>query len=593
MNLKEKYLQSLYQTERLIKKTEDKTVEIVKHTQMGEFAVRKSLTDKSRGEVYHILKSLNHINIIKVLDVFEFEENTIVIEEYIPGQTLDECLKSPVEEVTVINWIEQICTALEFLHNQSPPIIHRDLKPSNIMLYREQIILIDFDIARTVKPDSNKDTRFVVTPDYAPPEQYGFAQTDARSDIYALGIVFRECLQGKTNKWVSVIEKCTAIDPEKRYQTVKEVILGKKRKERPIWKIALPISLGVISLSLVLLNVLGIFPPEHSKTDVPHLNSTQSTVPIVTSQNDKDEQNISNKSSVATNPTDITLPKDIPQTVAPLNNKDEQNISDKNSNVTKSNNDISQQRTSPVLLTSEDLAEFGPPGSLYANIAETAYTLDEFWGKRENLDSIIVIPDSKNELYDLVESGYAYNKQGNYAKARDVYIQATKITPKDAVDYNNRGISFSASSFVDNRKFAIIDFNKAIELNPQFAEAYYNLGNFYLFNIARPREMAIEDIIEKFNKAVELNPRFSEAYYYLGLIYLKNKKYDLAITNFTKSIQYSTKLKLAYFKRATAYFETGQYALAIADLDSILEIEPENKDAFYCRKFVLKRAKKL
>lgn len=246
--MKKEYLQQLFQTEHILKQTETVTVEVVRNTQTGDLCVKKTLSDRSLGKIYQVLKNIEHIHIVNVIDVFDLETSLVVIEEYIQGQTLIERLVAAVEENTVIYWIKQISNALEFLHNQSPPIIHRDLKPSNIMLQRGQIVLIDFDIARSIKPDVSRDTRFIGTSGYAPPEQYGFAQTDTRSDIYALGVLFRECLQGKTTKWEPVIKKCTAIDPANRYQTVGEVVIAIKGKERHINKFTPFIAVAIIMM---------------------------------------------------------------------------------------------------------------------------------------------------------------------------------------------------------------------------------------------------------------------------------------------------------------------------------------------------------
>jgi hypothetical protein len=82
----------------------------------------------------------------------------------------------------------QICTVLEYLHSRRPPIIFRDMKPSNVMVTNAGVIkLVDFGIARTYKEDKLQDTIALGSENYAAPEQWGEAQTDARSDIYGLG----------------------------------------------------------------------------------------------------------------------------------------------------------------------------------------------------------------------------------------------------------------------------------------------------------------------------------------------------------------------------------------------------------------------
>src|SRR5262249_30575595 len=90
-----------------------------------------------------------------------------------------------------------LCRLLNYLHNLQPPVIYRDLKPSNIMLAPSgQLYLIDFGVARRFNPTRSKDTVAFGSPGYAAPEQYGRAQTTARSDIYSLGATLYTLLTG-------------------------------------------------------------------------------------------------------------------------------------------------------------------------------------------------------------------------------------------------------------------------------------------------------------------------------------------------------------------------------------------------------------
>ncbi|GEM_PF-1523537 len=145
-----------------------------------------------------LLASLNHLNLTRVVDFFQENNKYYLVMDLVEGNTLEEMLESrstPFPEATVVGWALQLCEVLDYLHSQNPPIVFRDLKPSNIMFDDEgHIRLIDFGVARLFKPGKSKDTSSFGTAGYAPPEQYGKGQTDARSDIYALSATLHQLL---------------------------------------------------------------------------------------------------------------------------------------------------------------------------------------------------------------------------------------------------------------------------------------------------------------------------------------------------------------------------------------------------------------
>ena len=145
-----------------------------------------------------LLAQLDHSNIPKVSDSFTENQKHYIIMEFVQGETLEARLARqgrPCNEVDVRDWALQLCDVLAYLHGQNPPVIFRDLKPGNIMITPQgQIKLIDFGIARLFKPGKSGDTHVMGTPGFASPEQYGQGQTDARSDIYSLGVVLHHLL---------------------------------------------------------------------------------------------------------------------------------------------------------------------------------------------------------------------------------------------------------------------------------------------------------------------------------------------------------------------------------------------------------------
>ncbi|HEX3641166.1 MAG TPA: serine/threonine-protein kinase, partial [Ktedonobacteraceae bacterium] len=133
-----------------------------------------------------ILADLLHPNLPRIYDHFTENERSYLVMDFIEGQTLEDYLEkahgNPLPLDQIIEWGEQLCDVLSYLHNHQPPIIFRDLKPSNVMISESgHIYLIDFGIARIFKPGQSHDTVALGSPGFAAPEQYGKAQSSPRS----------------------------------------------------------------------------------------------------------------------------------------------------------------------------------------------------------------------------------------------------------------------------------------------------------------------------------------------------------------------------------------------------------------------------
>ncbi len=204
---------------------ESKTNEVwhVKVRATGQFAVMKII--KSGNVPCAELRDMANPILAKILYCAQDESDTVIVEEYVAGETLSEILRGGkfFDETAAQDFLLQMCDGLKILH--AAGIVHRDIKPSNLIRQSDgRIKLIDFDAARIFKADKRRDTRHLGTEGYAPPEQYGAGQTDNRSDIYALGVTAKEMLgknyRGRLEK---ILAKCTAYDPQYRYQSVDEL----------------------------------------------------------------------------------------------------------------------------------------------------------------------------------------------------------------------------------------------------------------------------------------------------------------------------------------------------------------------------------
>ncbi|MDE6626936.1 MAG: serine/threonine-protein kinase [Lachnospiraceae bacterium] len=199
-----------------------------------------------------VLKKVDHPVLPRIVDIIHCDNTIFVVMDYIEGRTLEEVLKSEGAQPQrqVIDWAKDLCSALNYLHSMDPPVIYRDMKPSNIMLKPDgRVKLIDFGTAKVMDRESTADTVALGTRGYAAPEQFGDVQgrgihkTDARTDIYSLGISLYYVLTGNPpgeppyavksirewNPMLSggldkIIKKCTMPAPEDRYQNCMELM---------------------------------------------------------------------------------------------------------------------------------------------------------------------------------------------------------------------------------------------------------------------------------------------------------------------------------------------------------------------------------
>lgn len=227
MNSEDMAILSFYEEKATV--SDKSEVFLVQHRETGRFYIKKHLSIYDR-ELYTSLKDMNIPGIPRIYHIAEDGNRLIVIEEYINGTPLSSFISEhgPFSACDAADIISNLCDILSVLHSCTPPIIHRDIKTSNIIISSDmQVTLIDFNASKKFDSGKNYDTCLMGTAEYAAPEQFGFSQSDARTDIYALGILLNILITGCFPKDVlcsgsaaRVVTKCTQMDPARRYSSV-------------------------------------------------------------------------------------------------------------------------------------------------------------------------------------------------------------------------------------------------------------------------------------------------------------------------------------------------------------------------------------
>ncbi|MBM3253421.1 MAG: tetratricopeptide repeat protein, partial [Candidatus Omnitrophica bacterium] len=171
---------------------------------------------------------------------------------------------------------------------------------------------------------------------------------------------------------------------------------------------------------------------------------------------------------------------------------------------------------------------------------------------------------------EVLNKGTTYMKEGKVSEAIMEFTKAIQMNPSSLKGYFARGIAHGTNG---NFGEALSDFNKVIEINPKFVPAYIVRGNLYDNN--GNYEQAISD----YNKAIEIDPKFASAYFERGLAYLNKNKYDLAVSDFNKVIEIDPNDVRAYSKRGIANVYKNNFTQASSDLKKAIEINPNDTEA--------------
>ena len=264
-----------------LKESEDSSTFLVKETATGILCVlkwgrnRQAEFLRNEMEIMEKMADRKLSGIPKAYRIFEENGEVYLVREYIEGMSLAQMVlqKGGISEAEICRISRKICQTAEQFQNPDEPMIHRDIKPENIVVTPGgEVVFIDFGTMRSYKKDGSRDTFVVGTRGTAAPEQYGYTQTDQRTDVYAIGQTMlymvsesyemnqlSECAVSRRMK--KIIEKACSFEPDKRYgdaaQLRRAVEKCQANNRKKVYKKAGAV-LGLIAAGYI----LAIFSPD-------------------------------------------------------------------------------------------------------------------------------------------------------------------------------------------------------------------------------------------------------------------------------------------------------------------------------------------
>ncbi len=262
-----------YTIKNCLKQSEHREIYLLEDTKENLYVLKKqsgklSSQLEQEQQIFELLTDIEGLAIPHYLDCWKEQDCCYLLRTYIKGCSLsyyfDHC--PHLSDTEIIHYMLGICHLVSILHQQHPPIIHRDIKPENFIIEKGTgiLYLVDFDTARVYTPDKSRDTMLIGTPAHAAPEQFGFSQSDVRTDIYALGKTLLYLAYGDTEviniksspiakPFQKIILHCTDFAPDKRYSDVGQLIRSLKRYQRhlnPSKSYVYQIGMGLLILAL-------------------------------------------------------------------------------------------------------------------------------------------------------------------------------------------------------------------------------------------------------------------------------------------------------------------------------------------------------
>jgi serine/threonine protein kinase/tetratricopeptide (TPR) repeat protein len=597
------------------------------------------MVERFKKEI-NLASQITHENVCRIYDLGEIDEIKYISMQFIDGENLKDFIQTSkrLSIESTIDISRQVCQALIAAHKKG--VIHRDLKPKNIMLDKKgTAFVMDFGIAKSIdSEDTIKPGAIVGTPYYMSPEQAIGEQIDHRADIYSLGAIMYEMLTGKppfqadtiagmihkhvneTPKPISqlnpqtpvelekIIMKCLEKKPDKRYQGINEIMDSLNRVESEIvvpakskkihWKQFAPLVAVFLIIMIIVFSYL--FKNKIKLDSSLKSDQMQSIVvlPFEDLSSKKDQQYICYGmcQDIIVKLSQINGLKVIPATLETLDR--EKNIFEiakergwfaiLHGSFRKEKDNI---RITPLLTKVDDESIIW--SKIYNRKRERAFEVEDDIArtiaealKVEVLPDTFTVPKSREprnvEAYEYylkgrkyIEEKYSiYRREEDFETAMRMYEKAIEIDPNYALTYWGLGDAYT-QHFLKTKNEKDFDLTlrylqKAYELDPNLAEANVSLGWAYFY------KDNYDSAYQSFKRALEIAPEKEPITFNVGSFLRSIGLYCKAIDYYSKAIESNPLDTWLYVLLADCFLSIGEFEKSDIYFNKGLEIEPKN-----------------
>ncbi|MCX6138535.1 MAG: protein kinase [Ignavibacteriales bacterium] len=511
--------------------------------------------------------ALNHPNILNVYEIDEEDGTMFLVMEYLEGQTLKDYLTHlptgpGIPYRQALEWAALIAQGLKAAHDKD--IVHRDIKPHNIMLTNNsQIKIMDFGLAKLKSGAGlTKTGTSLGTLSYMSPEQVQGIPTDSRSDIWSLGVVLYEMLTGelpfKAEHDAGLLYLIANEDPPspsvmdkkipRQIDQLMKKIIEKRREDR----------FNTID------EVLQTFSEVHSAIESAGNQTKAKAIAVLPFGNISPDKESDYFSDGLTEELIANLAKLKDIRVVPRATSMHYKGSSKDLKT------IARELGTRYILS-------GSVRKFQDNLRITVELIDV------ELDTQLWAETYKGKLDDVFDIQEQVSKQivealmVKLSPTEKVVLTKRSTLNPEAFDCNLRARNFLYQRTKKSMHFAVQLFQKAIDLDPRYADAYAGLGETYasLYQDADRKEIWLDKAVESSLKALMYDSALPEAYAALGLAYYNKRMFEDAITASQRSIELDANNFIGYWILGRIYSSTDRFKEAIVLFNKVLSLNPD------------------